>query len=322
MDEKLLLEIEKRTEIDETSSEEKRCEHYSVLLNKTSKYSLSLEEIEDLYNLPNGQSFLVPTISYFKKLIENKDFYNEIKETLDRDLGEEPFLLTVKSDEAKILGLPWEIFLLDEEHQLVRRSNLLLRRCIGEIQVENKIDLSKDKLYLTCFSKLKIPGISGTDITGSICDEIKNTKNLFNEIEIKAEITKEEIRSLNGEFSFVHYGGHGVAGYIEAKNNRLGATDFKNIKSDLLFLNCCQSGYQTRSINSLCYDLIKLKNFKFVIGMQYNVKDRYALDFAKNFYKKLNDNKGDVLNSLFRTQIETPSSPTTQSHLLSILYQD
>lgn len=320
MDEKLLLEIEKRTERDERSSKTKIFEYYSVLLNKTSKYSLSLEEIDDLYNLPNGQSILLPTISYFKKLIKNKDFYNEIKEILDRDLGEEPFLLTIKSEDAKILGLPWEIFLVDEEHQLVRRPNLLLRRCIGEIQDENKIDLSKDKLYLTCFSKLKIPGVS--DITGSICDEIKNINNLFNEIEIKTEITKAEIRSLNGEFSFVHYGGHGVAGYIEAKNNRLGATDFKNIKSDLLFLNCCQSGYQTRPINSLCCDLIKLKNFKFIIGMQYNVKDEYALDFAKNFYKKLNDNKGDVLNSLFLTQIETRFSPTTQSHLLSIVYQD
>lgn len=321
MDEKLLLEIEKRTEIDETSSEGKRWEHYSVLLNKTSKHSLSLQEIEDLYDLPTEQSFLLPTISDFKKLIENKDFYNEIKETLDRDWENQPFLLTIKSEDAKILGLPWEIFLVDEEHQLVRRPNLLLRRCIGDIQDENKIDLSKDKLYLTCFSKLKTPGL-GIDITGSICDEIKNINNLFNEIEIKAEITKAEIRSLNGEFSFVHYGGHGVAGYIEAKNDRLGATDFKNIKSDLLFLNCCQSGYQTRSINSLCYGLIKLKNFKFVIGMQYNVKDRYALDFAENFYEKLNDNKGDVLNSLFRTQTETPFPPKTQSHLLSILYQD
>lgn len=322
MDEKLLLEIEKRTEIDETSSKKKISEYYSVLLNKTHKQSLSLKEIDDLYNLPNGQSFLLPTISYFKKLIENKDFYNEIKETLDRDWEIEPVLLTVKSREAKILGLPWEIFLVDEEHQLVRRPNLLLRRCIGEIQGENKIDLSKDKLYLTYFSKLKTPGGLGTDITESICDEIKNTNILFKEIEIKAEITKEEIRSLNGEFSFVHYGGHGVAGYIETKNDRLGATDFRNIKSELLFLNCCQSGYQKRSINSLCYDLIKLKNFKFVIGMQYNVKDEYALDFTKNFYEELKKNNGDVLNSLFQTQIETRLSPTTQSHLLSILYQD
>lgn len=322
MYEKLLLEIEKSKKIDETSSQKKISEYYSVLLNKTHKQSLSLEEIKDLYNLPTGQSFLLPTISDFKKLIENKDFYNEIKETLDRDLANEPFLLTVKSREAKILGLPWEIFLVDEEHQLVRRPNLLLRRCIGEIQGENEIDLSKDKIYLTCFSKLKTPGVSGTDITGSICDEIKNTNILFNEIEIKAEITKAEIRSLKGEFSFVHYGGHGVAGYIQAKNDRLGATDFRNIKSDLLFLNCCQSGYQTRSINSLCYDLIKLKNFKFVIGMQYNVKDGYALDFAKNFYEKLEKNNGDVLNSLFRTQIETRFLPITQSHLLSILYQD
>lgn len=327
MYEEWILEIEKETKVKEDKIKENKTfpenreKHtsYSVAFNGEYQESLPIKDIKDVYNSSLGdQVDCLPTIPSFTKKIVIKDFYREIEELLNRN-RELRIVLSVKSRDPKILGLPWELLLEDKEYHIPRRPNLLLRRCIKKIGNSNKIDLGKSKLYFTCFSKLKPPG---ADITGSICDEIKNINSLFEDMKIETEATKEEIKKLTSEFSFIHYGGHGRTGCIEIKDGVLYATDFKNVKSDLLFLNCCQSGSQTSFINNLCYELIKSGNFKYIIGMQYKIEDKYALDFAQKFYEKLEKNNGDALRALLGTQETVHIPPTGQSHLIPVIYQN
>lgn len=321
MYEKWLLEIEKETKVrtDETSEEQdEEYVSYSVAFNGTYQQALPTKDVEWIYRLSSGGRVdLSPASSPFRQKIETADFYQEIQDLLNRH-RDRKIILTVKSRDPRILGLPWELFAVDTERLALRRSNLLLRRCTNNIVDGNCIDLNKEKLYLTCFPKLKV---LGSDITESICEEIKSIHSRFGDIVIRAEVTKGQIRELKSEFSFVHYGGHGTVGGIDIKDGMLDANDFKNVKSELLFLNCCQSGSQTYLVNNLCYELIKLESFRYVIGMQYNIEDRYALEFTKKFYEQLREGNGDVLNSLLIAQKTVRISPTSPSHLVPVIYQ-
>lgn len=293
--------------------------------NQIKEEFLSFDDINDIYNAHTSppSDAVLPSIPNFQRKIEDKKFYSKIIDFLQRSgisRENEITALIIQSDNPKILGLPWEIFLVDRKFYSRLRPNTIIRRSINQITNDEKVNLSRKKLYMTCFSKLKSP-LGTNDITLDILKEIQELYLLFKpNMDIEANIRSGDLRNLTGEYSFVHYGGHGDENSLSGKDRSLNADDFKKIKAELLFLNTCESGLQHLNINSLCYNLINLGDFKYVIGMQHTIESEYALDFAKNFYSGLQKSKGDVLKSFSSALNETPSRPTTICHLIPVIY--
>lgn len=290
--------------------------------NQIKEKFLSFDDIKDIYNAHASppSAAVLTNVADFQERIQNRNFYKKITNFLQRNGEKEITALTIQSGHPIILGLPWEIFLEDTKHHRPLRPNTIIRRSINQITNDGKVNLGRKKLYMTCFSKLKSP-LGANDITLDILKEIQELYSVFKpNMDIEANIRSGDLRNLSGEYSFVHYGGHGDENGLSGQDRLLNADDFKKVKTELLFLNTCESGSQHLNINSLCYNLISIGNSRYVIGMQHTIQSEYALDFAKNFYNELQKSKGDLLKSFSSALNETRFLPITTCHLIPVIY--
>lgn len=264
---------------------------YILTINDSQISEIGKPEIDDCFKNEANQIDKIinssPIIRKFQEIIKQQA--NKLKDHLENIIHSNPnkdILLSIKSQEIRMLFLPWESILISGDRRISDIPNVI---CIRNINADiNKPYLIKQQdsfLIISSFSSLEDKVLSNVQIEVS-----KIITSGFSNITLFSDFEENDIKIAKQKgYSIIHFTGHSDESCLTIKNGgSVNPTKLNLLIDDtkLVYLNGCNTTQQ-RGNEGFISDLISNARVKYIIGMQYFSEPMYAMEFATNFYSEL-----------------------------------